>query len=218
MKSCSKCATLKVSTEFHKRARSNDGLMSQCKECVNSRIRANYAKDPEPKIRKTRQYHREHPEWSQQVLRDWHAANRDRRAEKVKNRIKSDPEFATYRRKLTSLRERERRAEKVGTELTKTSQEDYDRILEEHDGRCWICELPVERVFWDHVQPLSKGGPHVVTNLRPACNPCNSRKSNLWPFTDAMKTRIATEVRALHASQSHADSVTDGLGVLDVCL
>lgn len=46
---------------------------------------------------------------------------------------------------------------------------------------CWICqEAPFEHV--DHVKPISKGGLHVLANLRPACELCNLRKRNQWPF------------------------------------
>ncbi|CAM3840305.1 HNH endonuclease [Tsukamurella strandjordii] len=50
---------------------------------------------------------------------------------------------------------------------------------------CWICGAPFspERPRTvDHVKPLSKGGPDSLSNLRPACRPCNSRKGGRWPF------------------------------------
>ncbi len=34
----------------------------------------------------------------------------------------------------------------------------------------------------DHVKPISKGGPNMLANLRPACRHCNVRKGNKWPF------------------------------------
>ncbi len=39
---------------------------------------------------------------------------------------------------------------------------------------CAYCGGPFEH--WDHVQPLSRGGPHVLGNLRPSCKACNLRK------------------------------------------
>ncbi len=46
--------------------------------------------------------------------------------------------------------------------------------------RCWICYGPWDSV--DHVKPLNKGGWHALANLRPICTPCNSRKSDRWPY------------------------------------
>jgi 5-methylcytosine-specific restriction endonuclease McrA len=51
-------------------------------------------------------------------------------------------------------------------------------------SRCWIagpgCTIDPEA--WDHVKPLSKGGAHLLANLRPACKSCNSSKSARWPW------------------------------------
>lgn len=48
-------------------------------------------------------------------------------------------------------------------------------------GKCWIClEAPHEH--WDHVKPLSKGGLHLLSNLRPSCASCNLSKGNQWPY------------------------------------
>lgn len=45
-------------------------------------------------------------------------------------------------------------------------------------GRCWMCGgVPTS---WDHVKPLAKGGPHILSNLRPACTHCNSSKGAKW--------------------------------------
>lgn len=209
-KVCTKCGESKLLSYFHKRTLSKDGLMSQCKDCVNTRIRANYKANPEDKIAKTRQYHLDHPEWSKETLRNWHVKNRDERNARVKARLATDVEFREYRRKLVARKEHERRAQKAGTKFIKISQDIYDSILLEYNNCCWICELPVDKVFWDHVKPLAKGGAHIVDNLRPACGPCNSRKNALWPFTEDMKNNIAEEVRALRISQSSACSVTDG--------
>ena len=42
-----------------------------------------------------------------------------------------------------------------------------------YGNRCWLC----------HVKPLAKGGPHMLSNLRPACSSCNRAKSDKWPLT-----------------------------------
>ena len=45
-------------------------------------------------------------------------------------------------------------------------------------NQCWMCGGDFEHI--DHVKPLSKGGPHILSNLRPACAHCNLSKSNKW--------------------------------------
>lgn len=43
---------------------------------------------------------------------------------------------------------------------------------------CWICGRDFDQ--WDHVKPISKGGSHMLSNLRPICGTCNLIKSARW--------------------------------------
>lgn len=68
---------------------------------------------------------------------------------------------------------------KGATVVPFTAQQLRDR-MSVYD-RCWICGSG----SWtevDHVKPISKGGPHMLANLRPACLPCNRRKLATWPI------------------------------------
>lgn len=42
------------------------------------------------------------------------------------------------------------------------------------DPQCFYCDSPATEV--EHVVPVSKGGTHELSNLVPACRPCNRRK------------------------------------------
>lgn len=53
---------------------------------------------------------------------------------------------------------------------------------------CWMCGGPKESV--DHVKPISKGGAHMLANLRPACKPCNFGKKDRWPFAPASAAAV----------------------------
>lgn len=45
--------------------------------------------------------------------------------------------------------------------------------------RCAYCgEKPADQLQPDHVIPLSRGGPNVLSNILPACAPCNGSKSD----------------------------------------
>lgn len=118
--------------------------------------------------------------------------------------------FKTYRAELTHRR----RARIKDNGFERISVEEFAKILSEHNGACYICELVPAKIHWDHFHPIAKGGAHVVSNMRPSCIDCNTRKNAMWPFTDEMKSRIAAEVRALRSSQMPEGSVTDGLEVI----
>jgi 5-methylcytosine-specific restriction endonuclease McrA len=55
---------------------------------------------------------------------------------------------------------------------------DYGAIVQRCKGRCQICGKKVRRVdfSFDHIIPLSRGGPHSQENLQLAHNVCNSRR------------------------------------------
>lgn len=56
--------------------------------------------------------------------------------------------------------------------------------IEYWGSRCWVCgtEHPADKLEQDHVKPVSKGGLHVLANLRPACRSCNATKNAKWPL------------------------------------
>ncbi len=61
---------------------------------------------------------------------------------------------------------------------------DYAAVLAEHGMHCHICDAPITSpgdLHFDHVIPLSKGGPHARENLRPAHARCNLRKGARVP-------------------------------------
>ncbi|WP_161624905.1 HNH endonuclease [Streptomyces spectabilis] len=43
--------------------------------------------------------------------------------------------------------------------------------------RCCYCDGPAEQI--DHVTPVSKGGRDTLSNVVPACTPCNQSKGAL---------------------------------------
>ena len=115
-----------------------------------------------------------------------------------------------YRVKLNKARRSQKRASSVTDEVEKLSFSTFDCILLEFNNQCWICEVELDVVQWDHVHPLSKGGAHVRSNLRPACKDCNGRKGSIHPFTEGMRIKIATAVRVSRTPQEHTIPVTDG--------
>lgn len=54
---------------------------------------------------------------------------------------------------------------------------------------CWLCGGHADQV--DHVKPISKGGAHMLANLRPICGRCNNAKGQKWPFHHAIPRATA---------------------------
>jgi len=71
-----------------------------------------------------------------------------------------------------------RRAAKRGSAVRKITKANLASRMAYFGNRCWMCRGPFEAI--DHVKPIAKGGPHILANLRPACNRCNSAKSAEW--------------------------------------
>lgn len=58
---------------------------------------------------------------------------------------------------------------------------DLEALLAEHGMFCHICKTPIATrsdLHFDHVIPLSKGGPHYAANIRPAHAKCNLSKGS----------------------------------------
>lgn len=50
--------------------------------------------------------------------------------------------------------------------------------------RCWVCEGDWNQI--DHVKPIARGGVNLLSNMRPICASCNSKKRATWPFLKEM--------------------------------
>ncbi len=101
--------------------------------------------------------------------RDYYQKNRER----VAQYCQQNKERFAPRLRDTQHRRRARQRQASVVPFTMTALADR---LSMYGDRCWMCGADADHV--DHVIPISKGGPHVLANLRPACGPCNRRKGN----------------------------------------
>lgn len=81
---------------------------------------------------------------------------------------KAPDEFLTVRN-TASVRTR------VARRRFPIADDTWRAITMAHGGACLYCGL-VKRLQIDHILPLAKGGTGAVTNLAPACGPCNLNK------------------------------------------
>jgi len=102
---------------------------------------------------------------------------------KPENRVIARERARAFRLANPELRseyEKRRRARKKSTVIGFITPEQLAAKATYWGDSCWMCRGPWSS--WDHVKPLNKQGPHVLANLRPACTPCNLRKSDRWPY------------------------------------
>lgn len=78
-----------------------------------------------------------------------------------------------------ALNNKARFAQKKGARALPFTDEQLRARLSMFPG-CWMCGGAKEET--EHVKPLSKGGWHILANLRPACKACNLRKRDVWPW------------------------------------
>jgi len=161
-KVCTKCSERLPLDRFYRHSQSRDGLHPSCKTCHNLVTRAWCVKNAERQREYQRAFkaaeYRRDPEYALARARAWRAVNPDR----VK--------FSDAKK---------RRVRRAASSVPFT----IDQLAAKFaywGNRCWMCGGPPESV--DHVKPLSKGGPHMLANLRPCCLSCNSRKRNRWPL------------------------------------
>jgi len=104
---------------------------------------------------------------------DYYRSNRAEHARRKKAWYAANPG-------ASAEHQRRRRARKLATGLVVFDPALLAAKLAYWGYCCWMCGG--EPTGWDHVKPLSKGGPHILANLRPACQSCNSTKHNRWPY------------------------------------
>jgi 5-methylcytosine-specific restriction endonuclease McrA len=139
----------------------------------------------------------------------WASRNRDK-TRKASTKYRSKPEYKEYNRiRMLKYRQdnrgivnsiaQKRRAFKRNTTV------DMDRILEwmklVHSKPTFICqycktEYPTNRVHFDHIVPLCRGGVHSIENLCASCPSCNLSKGKklLSEWTAPIKSKELHEV------------------------
>lgn len=168
MKTCSRCGKTQPVDEFSRHRSNRDGLRPQCKSCGRAYARAYHDANREKEhayyeanrdriggVHRT--YRADHPEAGQNYGRAYRADH---------------PEVAwasNYR-----VRAKQAGHEPIVQEFTLAD------VVARYGAQCAYCSGgPFEHL--DHAVPISKGGPHTIENVRPACAACNIAKHNRTP-------------------------------------
>lgn len=191
LRRCISCNDVKPLDQFSPMPRGRAGRRAECKPCNSAQVMRRYRADPEEGRRRQRarywahaesrrarrrRWLRDNPAAAREARRRWYAADPELARERARSWRRNNPAAA---RAVSRMATQKRRALKRQTAISPFTREQLDARLSMFAG-CWICGEVASTI--DHVKPLSKGGPHILANLRPACAACNSRKHNTWPF------------------------------------
>jgi 5-methylcytosine-specific restriction endonuclease McrA len=200
-RTCNTCGETKPADEFYARRAS-------CKACVRQKSREYHDANREKRMvqsaawrernleqhrENARAYYRankdrhrltalrwsrDNPDYYREFNARWYRENRDHVLERIRAYRAARPDWARMKSRLDAHRYAARKAKAFTLPFT---ADQLAARLAFYGGMCWICHVE-PGVEVDHVKPLSKGGPHILANLRPACRSCNGSKSNRWPL------------------------------------
>jgi 5-methylcytosine-specific restriction endonuclease McrA len=108
----------------------------------------------------------------------WHKNNPDRVRQKAKRWIAKNRDKV---RAYSSNGTQKRRALQRGNTVNPKSILKYCKSIRSKESvRCYYCneQFSGKIIHFDHIIPLSKGGPHSVENLCASCPKCNQSKHN----------------------------------------
>lgn len=159
---CRPCARIKANATYHRNIESGREQRRRWhaanKESVSKRKAADYAADREKFLARNQVWRDANPERVKSVNKRWYDNNKDA---------------------VAVMRER-RRARMARVQVIPFTTEQLSERWAYYDNLCWMCGDPATST--DHVKPIAKGGAHMLSNLRPACRPCNSGKRDVWPY------------------------------------
>lgn len=203
-RTCADCGVSSADERFVKDKRSPTGWGSYCLRCNRVRIRAvqrrhkdrynarsreHYAANKEAILAQQQEYREANIERIREYDRERYAANPAGRREHTRRwieipenaeRVRQQRRQAYYdNRDLHLDRQTQARINAAGfnADFEPISRRD---VWESYGGDCGICgdPVPFEDMELDHIKPISKGGPHLYSNVQPAHKPCNSRKKD----------------------------------------
>ena len=208
-KLCTKCNTIKSTTEFHKDRTSKDGLCFCCIECKKI-----YREKNKESISK---YHKEYREKNKEILnkrskeyqnkykykhkhkqdKEYYKKYYEKNKQKISERIKKYHIDNKERMELKQKIYKKTESAKISIKNTRMKRRtikkqgdvtsiQLSKLLEDAKS-CYWCNTSLKGLIAhiDHYIPISKGGQHTLSNLVVSCPHCNHIKSSKDPYAFA---------------------------------
>ncbi|MEU5737025.1 endonuclease VII domain-containing protein [Streptomyces tendae] len=170
-KKCGRCEQTKPVTEFHKRARSIDGLQAFCKDCMRSNKQT---------------WRSDNPEQNRSTDQTWREANKNKIAEtRAAYRQANKDKLNEYNREWRK-KNKDRLPGYYMKNMYGLTREQYAAMLEEQGGVCAICKRECRvhgRLSIDHCHRTN-----VIRGL--LCQSCNTALGHLEDDPDRLRAAI----------------------------
>lgn len=198
-KMCVRCEASKPVSEFNRQASAKDGLKSWCRSCSSQYRREWYLANQDRERVKSREWAKTNPdkirasqkrrfdenpsvrEMNRVRAAQWRAANpgawsdyykknKERLEQRARQYAKENPN--KIRQQCARIR-----ARKAGVIVERV---DYDAVFSRCGLTCGVCggDIPPDDYEFDHIIPLSKGGPHREDNVQIVHSRCNRSKKD----------------------------------------
>lgn len=169
-KFCNSCETYKDIELFPKLDTSFDGRRARCTECASNKRKEDSERYRNKKSVKLKQksYYKENKDKINNRQRLYNKTDSGRQADRIASA--------------------KRRALKLSTEDGSITKQSLQELRELQNNKCYYCECELDfkgknKVHLDHHIPLSKGGPHSISNVKYTCRKCNLSKQAGMPTT-----------------------------------
>lgn len=156
-KPCTQCGVIKPRSGFYAfKSDRHAHVSAACRECLKERSRAYSRAHPEANRARATEWQRRYPKRTNRKQRDWLARNPEQKLKKLES---------GHRRRVRESQQA-------------TGIVDFEAILRRDGLRCYFCGRKVKRedVHFDHVWPISRGGPHEEWNIAVTHSRCNLKK------------------------------------------
>lgn len=182
-KICKHCGQDKPIEDFPINKKMTGGFDSWCKACHKEASYQSRLKHLDTQ----RRYQQSRPDKNRGYTAKYRAKNLDKTRAYAREYARQHPEIVgaynkAHPEKIVeyAAKRRARVMEAPGAGVT---AKQFEELKEYFGHRCAYCGKQ-GKLTMDHVEPLTLGGAHDISNIVPACFPCNSSKHNkpllLW--------------------------------------
>jgi len=150
-------------------------------EKVKANDRAYYIKHRKERIDRATAWWKANPDKVREKNKLWQRKQRAKNPEHSRTLVRKwrqlNPE--KWREANRTARHRRRARLKANT-VARFTRTQWLAKVASYDGRCAYCDIGLYE-HMDHIIPLSRGGPHSLANVVPACKSCNEKKGvQIW--------------------------------------